>query len=64
MLPIERKKLLFLQRQMAHPRAYPWIDAQLAKLADVFLDPDWQAAVLNDQKLPEIRRKLKRLRGP
>jgi hypothetical protein len=33
MAPPEREKLLILLRQLAHPRAYPWIDAQLALLA-------------------------------
>jgi hypothetical protein len=28
MAPPEREKLLILLRQLAHPRAYPWIDAQ------------------------------------
>ena len=33
MAPPEREKLLILLRQLAHPRAYPWIDAQLALLS-------------------------------
>jgi hypothetical protein len=34
MPPSEREKLLLLLRELSHQRAYPWIDAQLALLAN------------------------------
>jgi hypothetical protein len=41
--PPERKKLLWIQRRLAHPSFYPWIDGELEKLFRVVLDPKWQA---------------------
>jgi hypothetical protein len=50
----ERKKLLWIQRLLAHPSFHAWLDAELAKLDDIALDPEWQAQVLHSdwRKLP------------
>jgi hypothetical protein len=58
MPPIERKKMLLLQREMCSSVAYGWIDRQLALLNDVAVDSDWVAAVKSDPKIPEIRAKF------
>jgi hypothetical protein len=58
MSPLERKKFLFLMRQIAHPTLHPWIDSRLAMLDPIALDPDWIAAVVSDPKFPELREKL------
>jgi hypothetical protein len=50
----ERKKLLWIQRLLAHPSSHAWLDAEMAKLDDIALDPEWQAQVLHSdwRKLP------------
>jgi hypothetical protein len=60
MLPMERKKMLLLQRLLVAPIAHAWIDRQLALLNDVAVDPDWIAAINSDPRFPEIHRKLAR----
>jgi hypothetical protein len=59
--PIERKKLLWIQRLFADPSSCPWLDAQLRKLSDVALDPEGQTEVLRSKdwrKLPGFIKSL------
>jgi hypothetical protein len=61
MPPMERKKMLLLQRQIVHSRAFEWIDRQLEKLNSVEVDPDWVATITSDPSIKILHRKLLRL---
>ena len=58
--PLERKKMLLLQRELCSPVAYGWIDRQLVLLNDVAVDPDWIATIRSDPRFPRLRKKMAR----
>jgi hypothetical protein len=60
MLPMERKKMLLLQRLLAAPVAYAWLDKQLPLLDAVAVDPDWIATIKSDPGLSRLRSQLAR----
>jgi hypothetical protein len=58
--PLERKKMLLLQRELCSPVAYGWIDRQLILLNDVAVDPDWIATIRSDPRFPRLRGEMAR----